>query len=311
MTSDDKKHLDTPPTSQGVSCDSEDVLSGFDEIESAFDRVSSVADALLDSIRDDSLRGRQRRDSRRKASRKPTTTLQDDEDEDYDYDDNSTLNSDDFSFRNYGNRPHYDDDDDDSLLGDDGESVDGSLVHDMKNLKSVTRAIKEELRKEGEAFQVNVTKSDNGKSYFQKLQAQAEAETPKIENLKIKPTLHVRTNRKQNDSLNGDKKATRSNTVEPPVAQISISSQQPVLFLQQLQTFCTDLLGKNPNIPFLVVNILVWMLFCRLAIASKSYFMSDDGVLAPPLGSAVDMDMDVFEGEPATPLGPEVEVIEY
>ena len=39
--------------------------------------------------------------------------------------------------------------------------------------------------------------------------------------------------------------------------------------------------------------------------------MSDDGVLAPPLGSAVDMDMDVFEGEPATPLGPEVEVIEY
>ena len=62
-----------PLNTQDVSSNNEDrtsSLSGFDEIENAFDRVSSVADALLDSIRDDSLRGRQRADSRRRVARK-------------------------------------------------------------------------------------------------------------------------------------------------------------------------------------------------------------------------------------------------
>lgn len=345
MTSGDKKSsLEASPASYEASSDSEDnVLSGFDEIESAFDRVSSVADALLDSIRDDSLRGHQRRDSRRRAARqnqKPTRYDYDDDDDDDDSTSN-TLNSADFSFRNYGNnnRPNFGEDNDDgddddmSLLGD-GESVDGSLVHDMKNLKSMAKSMQEELSRGEAAFQENVTNTDNAQSYFKKLQDKAEAETPKIQNLKVKPHLTVQTKtstsssarKKKGPFIKTDDKKTaaakttttttkpdRKQQLKPPMAQISNLTPPQASFLQELQTFCTNLFGKNINIPFLVVNIFVWILFCRLVFVAKRQLMSDDGVLAPPLmGSAADGALDIFEEEQlGHSFGPEVEVVEY
>ena len=305
-----------PPASQDASSDAEDVaLSGFDEIENAFDRVSSVADALLDSIRDDSLRGRQRANSRRQASRQDAYKkfLNN---EFYEDDDNSTVNSCDFSFRDYGNQ-----DDDDASLG---ESIDGSLVHEMKSLKSAARAIKEELQKEGEAFSANVTKTDNGKTYFEELQAKAEAEAPLIQEINVKTKTKTTINAakkihtppreiysKKNDANIKSSKNDGVQVKQPPTSKSSISTPEVLSFFVELQTFCTDLLGKDPNRVFLVVNVLVWVVFCKLVWAAKTYCLDDGGVLAPPLGSIVDPMPEVLDGEPLNSLEPDIEVIEY
>ena len=305
-----------PPASQDGPSNGEDfALSGFDEIENAFDRVSSVADALLDSIRDDSLRGRQRADSRRQASRQDAYKMFLNNDF-YEDDDNSTVNSCDFSFRDYGNH-----DDDDASLGG---SIDGSLVHDMKKLKSVAKAINEELQKEGEAFSANVTKTDNGKSFFEELQAKTEAEALPIQKIEVtsKEKTAINTAKKIHTppreiySKKNDSNILKSNNngvqvQQPPPSKSSSSTPEVVSFFMELQTFCTDLLGKDPNKVFLVINVLVWVVFCKLVWVGKKYFMNDDGVLAPPLGSAVDPMPEVLGAETLNSLEPGIEVIEY
>jgi hypothetical protein len=233
-----------PSSNNGTSSKHEETeeYSGLNEIEDAFDRVSSVADALLDSIRDDSLRGKQRRASRKRVVN-ITPGLQDyDDDTDEDIS-KSAPNFDDDSILTYGD-------------GDD-VSLDGSLAQDLKQLRSVTKAINDDLTKEDKEFHENVS-TGSGRSYFARKEKEAEAATPVFSNLKKKTTYGAPFKDNKN------KEAT------------SIS-----MMWEQLERFCSDLLGQKPSPVLMVVNIIVWLIFCKFIYNAKVYMMNDDGTLSP------------------------------
>lgn len=218
--------------------DKDDAYSGLHEIEDAFHRVSSVADALLDSIRDDSLRGKQKRQSRRKMVNM-TPQLQDN----YDDDDDDTT----------GRAPNFDDD---SIItyGDcDDLSLDGSLAQDMKNLKSVTRAMQKELSKEEKEFNENVS-TGSARSYFER--KQVEAETPATSNITTK----------------GLSRTYSKETSQKGVQQHSTWDQ----FTQ----FSTETFGRKPNLLLLLGNIIIWAIFCKFLFNAKELFMDNEGYLS-------------------------------
>jgi len=261
--------------------------SSFDEIENAFDRVSSVADALLDSIRDDSLRGRQRRESRRRASR-------------YDY---SHHTRDDFD--------DDDDDDNDSLC----ESVDASLIHDMKNLKSVTQLINQEIEKEGRAFRDNI-KADNGKFYLEKLQVKAERESTTMDKLKIKTSSDEsfrNGNQLQKPAVRPvDREKKKSNS------KSSIASKESLAyFVQQIQSFFNPAHGKDLRLPLLIANVFAWIVIYRLVNLVQQRFVSEQIAFAPLMEPTMDtvseddVGLEILREDSASaPLGSDVNFIQ-
>lgn len=219
--------------------------SELSEIEDAFDRVSSVADALLDSIRDDSLRGKQRRESR-KGVVNNSLESQDSGDEDDSVEEFIAPNFDDNSILTYGD--------------EDDVSLDGSLAQDMKQLKSVTRAIKEDLSKEDREFHENVS-TGSGRSYFARKEKETETKTPVFSNIETKAThqsfFKKKTQRKAN----------------------SLSFRW-----DRFEQFCNQDFGEKPNLPLLLISIVVWLIFCRIVYNAKLSLMDDDGYLLSPTG---------------------------
>ncbi|CAB9508554.1 expressed unknown protein [Seminavis robusta] len=296
-------------------------FSGFDEIENAFNRVSLVADSLLDSINDDSLRAkdreRQRRRNKNKRSPGRSTYYNSDssvDDDLTDYNNNTAAShagkhtstsaegrhapeqvhrnvvspydaytSNNNSDHNYTPTSYYQDDDvsllGDSIVGaDDGDSLDGSLVHDLHNLKSIQKAMQADLMKGEEDFQANVTSTEggefNGKSFFQKLEAAAaenNGKTPKTHNLNFKSKLLANKNRNKPFATIDIRRKSHTATIDnkPP---------QPSLW-EQLRTFVTKYLGDKPNLPFFLFNAIVWIAVFKIALAARKYLVEDDGTL--------------------------------
>jgi len=304
-----------------------DSLSGLDEIENAFDRVSMMADALLDSIRDDSLRGKARRREKKKQVLRghheetyESASGDDDDDSSSNFsEDDSTNNTaspavankknntrlDDyvgsFASKNQNNNNNLNDsivtqsDDDCSTL--DGDSIDGSLVHDMKNLNRAARKIQEELLKEGEAFQQASADAQNMKAW---LEARADAKTPKIEhtlnlnlsstNNNTKPPLVIhktKKNKYDKSNRNSSSRSSSSATAVPPGAPAAPTTMLSAA-VETFQTLCTDVFGKNSNIPLLIVTMLVWCLHFWMFYGAKNTGLVDNDGKLVPIGSLVD-----------------------
>lgn len=266
---------------------------GFDEIEAAFARVSMVADNILDSINDDSLRGRERK--RDQATKKRTTaavTIS----KNYVSDSDDGMKEDCLVLdhaRKYQPAAEPEDDDsagnyshsdvsslDDLTFTGGDESVDGSLVHDVHNLKSVARAMREEIEKQEEAFHANVT-SDNGQSFFQKLEdAKAAKDAKAMKTSKPKIRNNVGSNGASTSHRQDAPKtiSIRSKNKVPILS--SAPKQKRTSLLDELQRFCDQVLGKSPNLPFLVANMVVWLLLFKCMLAAKGDQLIDgDGRL--------------------------------
>lgn len=261
---------------------------GFDEIERAFANMSNFADNLLDSINDDSERVKERRKERKREASKrhkidtPTHNyvtdsddeMKDDTDHNHSdsYDDIANLHS-----YSYGNSGH---DSDVSTLasgdltygGDGDDSVDGSLIHDVHNLKSITKAMREEMQKQEEAFHANVT-TDNGQSFFQKLEDAKAAEdakalkTPKIRNV-ARPSM----------LRDAPKTISVRNTSHVPILSSTPKPKSPSL-LEQLRQFCDQVLGKRPNLSLLVANMVLWLLLFKMVVTAKDQLIDENGML--------------------------------
>lgn len=260
--------------------DNTDAPNSFDEIENAFAQVSLVADALLDSINDDSLRGKERRRERQQASRRCLTNHNSITDSDDDRKGDIRNNLDDYIGRHRLSYSSYDGNDcdvstlGDMTLGDGDESIDGSLVHDVQNLKSVTRAMQVEMQKQEEAFNANVTTGSDGKSFFSKLEeakaAKDAAKTPRIKNRP--PTMLGVSGKPTTISV-------RNGKGRVPILIASGKPKRPS-FLEQLRQFCEQWLGKKPNLPLLLVNVVIWLILFKLVFAaSRDRLMDGEGRL--------------------------------
>lgn len=281
------------PDGQDASSDADNLaFSGFDEIENAFNSVSIAADSLLNSIRDDSLRGAERaKERRRKHSLAGYCTDSDNDTCNSDTDAKKfsplTSNTPVSAYETYtGYRPTYCDDGSasgsgDSVSGgDDGDSIDGSLIQDIRNLKSVTKALHDDLIKEGAVFQATVT-NGNGKTFFQKLEAASDAKTPHARNYNLKLNT-TSTTKNTTPSTSTTSISVRPNSNSANLS-VKASRQQPRTFLEQLRGFCNNLFGDKPSLRLLVVNILVWLVLFRIAYVANvpnGHWMDERGRLA-------------------------------
>lgn len=202
----------------------------FGEIEDAFARVANFADELIESIRDESLRGKKKeKEAHTRRSDGPS-----------------------FGVDNRNDEGHiFSDDDDDDVSLDDGESLDGSLRHDMRRLRSITREIQQDLDKEQEEFR----KSNPRLSFSSHSQTE------------VTPVTLVTTNGK------------RSSVVDTVDGSKSIAGLEHLV--QSIRNFCSTRLGEKPNQMLFIVNLIVWLLFFWLGFTAKSS-LSPDGRLAPP-----------------------------
>lgn len=294
----------------GMGDDDSDAPEGFDEIENMFSQVSLVADALLDSINDDNVKAKEKKSERKssikrsiiepgpiKPKRKPTARftsnyVTDSEDEVMRDDDvvhhhtQSYYNKpEEEEFPDESNNSSFGHESDVSTLGDmtfgagDDESVDGSLVHDVVNLKANMKAMQAEMRKQEEAFHANVTDGCNGQTFFQKLEdskavedarAVEESKTPKVKN-KFPPrtsgaplTISIKNKKEKG----------------PPVLMSSAKKQQGPPFGEQLQQFCDQLLGTEPNLPLLAASLVVWLfVFRAVYMAASNNLIDGEGYL--------------------------------